>query len=323
VTRTGARSGFSNFGATTVDLGAPGGDGSGDPDRDILSAKPAWQSLFSDDFEGAFPGVWTASHISGLDWGFENLVAGNHAATDSVGGNYQANTDSMLQKTSALNLVGRRGCRLDYLLGLSVDDTVDAFGDFVDFVGVGVLSGGGDIGEDFAGDTGGFFESVELSISNLDGRSDVKPTFFFTSNGTTQDDGAYIDDFNLMCRSSSYPVPGSPGDIAGDAAADGGAYTAIAGTSMATPHVSGVAALVRSVDPGASPSQVVQALRNGAKAVSGMAGVTVTGGVVDAVGAMDAALALPNTQPPSPSSQQPQPQPPAKPRVSGIRFNAR
>lgn len=53
-----------------------------------------------------------------------------------------------------------------------------------------------------------------------------------------------------------------------------------------------------------------------------MAGVTVTGGVVDAVGAMDAALALPNPQP-QPRPQPPQPQPPAKPRVTGVRFNAR
>ena len=40
VTPAGARSDFSNFGATTVDLGAPGGDGSGTPAGDVLSAKP-------------------------------------------------------------------------------------------------------------------------------------------------------------------------------------------------------------------------------------------------------------------------------------------
>jgi hypothetical protein len=85
---------------------------------------------------------------------------------------------------------------------------------------------------------------------------------------------------------------------------------------MAAPHVAGVAALVRAVDPGAPPSQVVQALKNGAKPVSGLAGVTVTGGAVDAVGAMDAALALPNPQPPQP----PPPQPPSKALISKVRF---
>jgi hypothetical protein len=73
---------------------------------------------------------------------------------------------------------------------------------------------------------------------------------------------------------------------------------------MATPHVAGVAALVRAVDPGAPASQVVEAIRRGAKPVAGMQGVTVSGGAADAVGAMDAAIAMPN-----PTSR------PTKPRV--------
>jgi thermitase len=324
VTRTGARSSFSNFGSTTVDLGAAGGDGSGDPDGDVLSAKPAWAPLFSEDFQSGTDG-WTASHTSGaVDWGLAGSGIGGNSATDSPGGPYANNTDSRFQH-AALNLTGRRGCRLDYFLRLSgVDDAVDLSGDFVDFVGVGVLSGAGNIGEDFAGDTGPFFERVERSISELDGRTDVQPTFMFTSDASVTGDGAYVDAFNVMCRGASYPAPGSPGDIAGDAPADGGAYTAIAGTSMAAPHVSGVAALVRAVDPGASPSQVVQALRSGAKAAQGMAGVTVTGGVVDAPGAMDAALALPNEHAAPQAPQTPlAPKPPAKPRVTRVRFKAR
>jgi subtilisin family serine protease len=317
VTLTGARSDFSNFGATTVDLGAPGGDGSGTVDGDILSAKPAWAPLFSEDFESGSDG-WTASGTS--LWGLADSGIGTSSATDSPPGLYANNTNSEFQH-SAVNLSGGRGCRLDYRLRLSgIEDALDPFGDFVDFVGVGVLSGGGDIGQDFAGDTSGDFERVEMSITALDGRSDVQPTFFFTSDDSVTGDGAYVDNFKIMCRGSSYPTP-SLDDIAGAAPGDGGAYTPIAGTSMAAPHVAGVAALVRAVDPGAPPSQVVQALRKGAKPVAGMAGVTATGGVVDAVGAMDAALALPNTQPPPPPA--PQPQPPAKPRLSGIRFNAR
>ena len=320
VTRTGARSSYSNFGPTTVDLGAAGGDASGDPDGDILSTKPAWTSLFSEDFQSGTDG-WTASGTSA--WGLAGSGINGNSATDSPGGSYANNTDSQLQHT-ALDLAGRRGCRLDYFLRLAgIDDAVDSFGDFVDFVGVGVVSGGGSIGEDFAGETGGFFQRVERSISDLDGRSDVQPTFLFTSNASVTGDGTYVDNFDVMCRGSSYPAPGSPEDIAGDAAADGGAYTAIAGTSMATPHVSGVAALVRSVDPGATPSQVVQALKAGAKPASGMAGVTVTGGVVDALGAMDAALALPNPQPAPPPPTPAGPRPPAKPRVTRVRFNAR
>ena len=42
----------------------------------------------------------------------------------------------------------------------------------------------------------------------------------------------------------------------------GGGYNTISGTSMATPHVTGAAALYKSANPGASPAQVKTALQN-------------------------------------------------------------
>lgn len=313
VTKTGARSSFSNFGATTVDLGAPGGDLSGDPDSDILSAKPSWAApVFSDSFDAGL-GSWTASHVFGFDWGIESGagVGGSDAVTDSPGGNYQANTNSRLQKTTPVDLSGRRGCRLDLFLGLEgVEDP--------DSVGVGVLTGAGNIGENLTGSTGGFYEPFELSISDADGRNDVVPVFLFGSDGATQGDGAYIDDYNLLCRGQSYTDT-----IAAAEATAGGSYTAIAGTSMAAPHVAGVAALVRAVDPGVPPTQVVQALREGAKPVSSMSGVTVSGGVADAVGAMNAALAHPNTVATAPGAPPPAPTRPARPRFGKLSVNRR
>jgi subtilisin family serine protease len=296
VTKTGARSDFSNFGPASVDLGAPGGDGSGNPDEDILSAKPAWASQFADNFEGGL-GSWTATHTSGLDWGIANTgigEPGGHSAADSPGGNYQDGTNSKLQKATALDLTGQRGCRVDFFLGRS------GIEDGFDFVGVGIETGAGLAGTNFTGDSGGFFERVEKSVPEADNQGSVKPTFLFTSDEAVPGDGAYIDNYNLICRGASYP-----NTIGGESAADGGDYTAIAGTSMASPHVAGVAALVRAIDPGASPSQIVQALRNGAKPAAGMAGVTVTGGVVDAIGAMDASLAIPNPQPPPTAPKRP------------------
>ena len=309
VTKTGARSDFSNFGSSSVDLGAPGGDGSGDPDDDILSAKPAWAPLFSEDFETGSDG-WTASHASGLDWGLAGEGIDGESATDSPGGDYQNSTDSQFLHTG-INLSGQRGCRLDSFLRLNgVEDDVDINGDPVDAVGVGVAATSL-LGEEFAGDSGLFFERVEFAIPGADNQSDVKPIFTFRSDTSVVGDGAYVDDYNLLCRGSSYP-----NTIGGDGAADGGDYTAIAGTSMASPHVAGVAALVRAVDPGATPAQVVQALRNGAKPAAGMAGVTVTGGVVDAIGAMDASLAIPNPQP-----QPPPPTRPKRPSFSKVRVS--
>jgi thermitase len=286
VTRGGARSDFSNFGATSVDVGAPGGDGSNDPDNDILSTKPSWASMFSDDFNGTL-GQWTATNASGGDWGIATGagIDGSNAVTDSPGVPYQDNASSKLQATTPLNLTGQRGCRIEYFLAL---DSVEK--DF-DFAGVGVFFGPTTpgAGSNFTDDSGGFYEHMDRAINEADNQPDVRPTFTFSSDEATNGGGAFVDNFNLLCRGNSYPDT-----IGAEDAAGGGSYTAIAGTSMASPQVAGVAALVRAVDPGAPASQVVEAIRRGAKPVGGMQGVTVTGGAADAVGSMDAALAMPN-----------------------------
>ncbi|MEC9283865.1 MAG: S8 family serine peptidase [Bdellovibrionota bacterium] len=61
-----------------------------------------------------------------------------------------------------------------------------------------------------------------------------------------------------------------------------GGYAAWSGTSMATPHVSGVAALVLSVDKELTGVEVKERLMNTVRPMAGMRGKTITGGVVNA-----------------------------------------
>ena len=136
---------------------------------------------------------------------------------------YQNNTNSQFQHTG-INLTGQRGCRLDFFLRLNGVKAEDSVG-----VGVAATSL---FTQEFSGNTGAFFQRFEVAVPEADNQSDVKPIFTFRSDFSVNGDGAYVDDYNLMCRGSSYPNA-----IAGDAAANGGDYTAIAGTSMASPHV--------------------------------------------------------------------------------------
>jgi len=58
----------------------------------------------------------------------------------------------------------------------------------------------------------------------------------------------------------------------------GNGYASWSGTSMATPHVSGVAALVKSVNPSYTPAQIKSAILSSVDKVSSMSGKCVTGG---------------------------------------------
>ena len=75
------------------------------------------------------------------------------------------------------------------------------------------------------------------------------------------------------------------------------------GTSMATPHVTGVAALLLALDPTLSPAEVKGLILDNADPVSSLAGITVTGGrlnAANAVGAVSPPIA--DTTPPVISS---------------------
>ena len=62
------------------------------------------------------------------------------------------------------------------------------------------------------------------------------------------------------------------------------AYSSFSGTSMATPHVSGAAALYASTHPGASAQQIRAAILDSATSTSSLAGKTVTGGRLNVSG---------------------------------------
>lgn len=109
---------FSNFGATSVDLAAPG--------TGILSTWPAYDSVFTDGFETA--GVWTPGGLPNTwDRTTESFASGARSGTDSPGGNYAMDANNWLGTTNPINLTGRQGCQVLYLLRLQTEYGYDFF----------------------------------------------------------------------------------------------------------------------------------------------------------------------------------------------------
>jgi len=79
---------------------------------------------------------------------------------------------------------------------------------------------------------------------------------------------------------SSVPVASGKGKRA----TVGSGYASYNGTSMATPHVSGAAALYASLNPNATAAQIKAALLNSATPTASLAGKTVTGGRLNVSG---------------------------------------
>lgn len=263
VNQSGSLAGFSNYGLDSVDLAAPG--------TNTLSAKVDYgPPVFSEGFESGL-GPWTTLTFNGgVPWGTSSSAAsGAQSATDSPGGDYgQANNPanfavSELFTDNPVDLSGERGCRIHFEAMYETEL-------FFDFFLAGAF-GAGDEALDFAAFTGtsfGYpssFSREEASISDLDDRNDVHPLFAMLSDEIFEFDGAYVDDARLICRDETYVdaiASGAEYDQPG-----AGNYIRFQGTSMATPHVSGVVALVRAAAPGLSAVETVDAILSGTSAL--------------------------------------------------------
>jgi subtilisin family serine protease len=285
--KTDALADFSNIGATSVDLAAPG--------TDILSTWPAYDDLFGDGFEadlsqwvaGGTPNTW--------DRTTPTAAGGSFSATDSPGGEYANSADNWLRTASPVDLTGKTACQVAYQLRLDVEEGFD-------FLAVESSTDGGATWTErdaWTGSTGGDFFPLETDLSTVSGQANVLVRFRLESDEEFTDDGAYIDDVKVRCLSTTYGADD---------------YNSIQGTSMATPHVAGAAALVWARNPLVGVSQVRAAILTTVDPIPGLAGQVVTGGRLNADHAVDAAF-IPPPPPPTPPPPPPvePPPPPAGP----------
>jgi hypothetical protein len=117
----------------------------------------------------------------------------------------------------------------------------------------------------------GQWVNATVELDNLDGRNDAYFRFRFqTDANTTTDGGWYIDDVTISTADTTYPDPEEQ------------YYQYLNGTSMATPHVAGLAALILADDPSLSANEVKQRILRGVEVKPGLAGMLVTSGRINA-----------------------------------------
>jgi subtilisin family serine protease len=259
---------YSNYGATSVDVGAPGSN--------ILSAWPG------EILDKADLSAWENSNTTAPNWevdtngnapwggntlGFPNGFYGNQG--------YSNNRDNWAYRTFDLS----------QYMGYSIKFYADLETEYnYDYVRVWKNPNGvdpkGATDSKKAGEWSGYGEAVSYKISApLDGclTSTCSVAFQFYSDSLNTEDGAAIGGIALQTVQSAATAT----DI-------------INGTSMATPHVTGIAALAWAQDTSRSYSEIRQAVLDGGDRIDALDAKTSTGQAADADGTL---VALTNDAP--------------------------
>lgn len=276
-TSSDARASFSNFGPASVDLAAPG--------QDIISTWPG--GAIDEDFATEVVGSdaatqWVSSKSAHPKLGGSG---GNNWVWEGPGEAQQtliqrapyANRSNASSTTPPINLAGRSRCVLTFFAAFELEQEFD-------FVQVKMATDSNGSFSLIDGDsrlTGSDSSVFATAIPAKFVRSDSRVRFTLLSDGSDNDGFAAIDDVRVYCRDGQ-------GAARGDYT---NAYKYESGTSMATPHVTGAAALIFSQNPDATPAYVKRALLQGASSTVSFGNTPFRHGRLDVAGAMQSASA--------------------------------
>jgi len=262
----GGLAGFSNYGATTVDVAAPG--------VSIQSTVPNFTTAFappvtSDGATPPRPVGWTQTPAA--KWTFETLGGGlNYVQLAQTPGAGIGLDDWVIETPGTFTPVGR-SCRLSAEIAVGLDATQNQAMALM-YRTASDPSWNVVPASSVTGDTQGDFIPWKVDLPGIAGQTGVALAVVVQSAQGADPLFAAILDPKVMC------IVDQP---------TGGSYGFMSGTSMATPHVAGAAALLLAKNPDLTAVELKTALMSTAVPTPSLAGKVVTGGRVD----VNAALA--------------------------------
>jgi subtilisin family serine protease len=263
---SGGLASFSNYGATTVDVAAPG--------VDIQSTVPNFTTVFtppvtSDGATPPRPAGWTQTPTA--KWTFETLGGGlNYVELSQTPGAGIGLDGWVIEAPGTFIPVGR-SCRMSAAIATGLDSTqnqaVALMYKTTSDPTWNVLPA-----SVTAGDTQRYFTPWKVDLSEIAGQTGVALAVVVRSAQGADPVFVAILNPEVKC------IVDQP---------TGGSYQFMSGTSMATPHVTGAAALLLAKNPDLTAVELKKALMSTAVPTPSLAGKVVTGGRID----VNAALA--------------------------------
>jgi thermitase len=259
---------FSDWGATSVDVGAPG--------TNILSTWAGTNAVITDLTNGVTPPTpsgWAGSSTTSATGGGWGITTGgwlNDPTTLPWGAAlYNANTDDRAYKT--FNLTGTNTAFLEANIGINVQSGDSFKVNYYSLGGDPFVAGGTTLASLTTGRHDALVAPYYSGINITPCISTTCAIGFqlISAPASVRDIGFEITNFKIKTLTLNTA-----------------SYNTLNGTSMATPEVVGVAALVWAYNPQYTYTDVANAIKKGGRSISALSGKTTTGKAVDAMGAL-------------------------------------